>query len=234
MSLQKGTQVCWTCSDLGGWLLERWTCASRCLLLHTIKITAFHAVVQCDNVLLWAFICLNLAVKRRALLELYAQVTIIRKSHHFQKKSLTWKPTTDLVSHNSVMIEIPGYLFCIFVMDCWGRRPILSFCQVVINTLTRRWLFSVWQFSCYRLYLALPASSVASCKDRLIQTSRICRWAFASFQNPLFKGVEWKKLTPQISGIPLPLGQVWGFSLLLHRLSLHCRALSYNCEVVVS
>merc|ERR1719510_382837 len=31
----------------------------------------------------------------------------------------------------SVMIEIPGYLFCIFVMDCWGRRPILSFCQIV-------------------------------------------------------------------------------------------------------
>lgn len=29
----------------------------------------------------------------------------------------------------SVFIEIPGYLFCIFVMDCWGRRPILSFCQ---------------------------------------------------------------------------------------------------------
>ena len=99
----------------------------------------------------------------------------------FPKESLTWKPT-DLVSHNSVMIEIPGYLFCIFVMDCWGRRPILSFCQVVINTLTRRWLFSVWQFSCYRLYLALPASSVAFCKDILIQTSRICRWAFPSFQ----------------------------------------------------
>merc|ERR1719394_720080 len=31
----------------------------------------------------------------------------------------------------SVMIEIPGYLFCIFVMDCWGRRPILSFCQII-------------------------------------------------------------------------------------------------------
>merc|ERR1719430_903559 len=29
------------------------------------------------------------------------------------------------------MIEIPGYLFCIFVMDCWGRRPILSFCQMI-------------------------------------------------------------------------------------------------------
>ncbi len=29
----------------------------------------------------------------------------------------------------SVFVEIPGYLFCIFVMDCWGRRPILSFAQ---------------------------------------------------------------------------------------------------------
>ena len=35
MSLQKETQVFLTCSDLGGWLLEQWTCASRCLLLHT-------------------------------------------------------------------------------------------------------------------------------------------------------------------------------------------------------
>jgi len=31
----------------------------------------------------------------------------------------------------SVVVEIPGYLFCIFVMDCWGRRPILSFCQII-------------------------------------------------------------------------------------------------------
>ena len=30
----------------------------------------------------------------------------------------------------SVLVEIPGYIFCIIVMDCWGRRPILSFCQV--------------------------------------------------------------------------------------------------------
>ena len=26
---------------------------------------------------------------------------------------------------------ISGYIFCILVMDCWGRRPILSFCQLV-------------------------------------------------------------------------------------------------------
>ena len=45
---------------------------------------------------------------------------------------------------------------------------------------------------------------------------------------------ELNEKIPQTSGIPLPLGQVWGFRLLLHRLPLHCRALSYNCEVVVS
>eukprot|EP00095_Tigriopus_kingsejongensis_P000969 maker-scaffold83_size396513-snap-gene-2.32 protein:Tk00969 transcript:maker-scaffold83_size396513-snap-gene-2.32-mRNA-1 annotation:"PREDICTED: uncharacterized protein LOC103466540" len=31
----------------------------------------------------------------------------------------------------NVLIEIPGYIFCIIVMDCWGRRPILSFCQAI-------------------------------------------------------------------------------------------------------
>ena len=31
----------------------------------------------------------------------------------------------------SVLIEIPGYIFCILVMDSLGRRPILSFCQAV-------------------------------------------------------------------------------------------------------
>ena len=30
-----------------------------------------------------------------------------------------------------IIVEIPSYFFCIFVMDCWGRRPILSFCQVL-------------------------------------------------------------------------------------------------------
>ena len=45
---------------------------------------------------------------------------------------------------------------------------------------------------------------------------------------------ELNEKTPPTSGIPLPVGQVWVFSLLLHRLPLHCRALSYNCEVVVS
>ena len=31
----------------------------------------------------------------------------------------------------SVGIEIPSYVFCVFVIDRWGRRPILSFTQIV-------------------------------------------------------------------------------------------------------
>merc|ERR1719239_2084990 len=31
----------------------------------------------------------------------------------------------------SVFIEIPSAICCILVIDCWGRRPTLSFCQVV-------------------------------------------------------------------------------------------------------
>lgn len=30
----------------------------------------------------------------------------------------------------SVAIEIPAYIFCLLVIDCWGRRPVLSLCQL--------------------------------------------------------------------------------------------------------
>ena len=30
------------------------------------------------------------------------------------------------------MVDIPGYVFCMVVMECWGRRPILLFFQVCI------------------------------------------------------------------------------------------------------
>ena len=30
----------------------------------------------------------------------------------------------------SVAIEIPAYICCLFMIDYWGRRPVLSFCQV--------------------------------------------------------------------------------------------------------
>jgi len=47
----------------------------------------------------------------------------------FASTGLSGDPFTNFFL--SVMVDIPGYLFCIIVMDCWGRRPILSFCQIV-------------------------------------------------------------------------------------------------------
>ena len=114
-------------------------------------------MVQCDNVLLRSFFCINLALKWRTLHQLYAQVGWHHQrpkhqhQHHYrhisqhrqyhkhqhQQRHLSQHHQYHLHQrqhhhrHFSVMIEIPGYLFCIFVMDCWGRRPILSFCQVI-------------------------------------------------------------------------------------------------------
>merc|ERR1712223_725684 len=47
----------------------------------------------------------------------------------FASVSLLGDPYTNAAL--SYFIEIPGYIFCILVMDCWGRRPILSFCQLI-------------------------------------------------------------------------------------------------------
>ena len=42
-----------------------------------------------------------------------------------------------MLSISSVMVDIPGYVFCMVVMECWGRRPILSLCQVLTLTISR-------------------------------------------------------------------------------------------------
>ena len=47
----------------------------------------------------------------------------------FSSTSLGGDPHTNFLL--GVGIAIPGFLFCAFVMDCWGRRPILSFCQAI-------------------------------------------------------------------------------------------------------
>ena len=47
----------------------------------------------------------------------------------FASTSLGGDPHTNYLL--GVCIEIPAYIFCILVMDCWGRRPILSFCQAI-------------------------------------------------------------------------------------------------------
>ena len=45
-----------------------------------------------------------------------------------------------LISCRSVFIEIPSAICCILVIDCWGRRPTLTFCQV---TNSPRWPIQV-------------------------------------------------------------------------------------------
>ena len=56
-------------------------------------------------------------------------VTMCYYGLSFASVSLLGDPYTNAAL--SYFIEIPGYIFCIVVMDCWGRRPILSFCQLV-------------------------------------------------------------------------------------------------------
>ena len=95
----------------------------------------FLAVVQCDDVLLWAFFCIDLPLKRGALRQLSSQVKARRILEMYQCIKNTDK-NTDLyqciINEGllSVLIEIPGCIFSIFVIDCWGRKPVLSLCQV--------------------------------------------------------------------------------------------------------
>jgi len=56
-------------------------------------------------------------------------VTMCYYGLSFASTSLSGNPYSNFFL--SVFIEIPGYIFCILVMDCWGRRPILSFCQIL-------------------------------------------------------------------------------------------------------
>ena len=69
-----------------------------------------------------------------------------------------------LISRPSVFIEIPSAICCILVIDCWGRRPTLSFCQVTNSSPDPS-----------RSFLALPASSVACYKESRILDFRPCR-----------------------------------------------------------
>ena len=34
----------------------------------------------------------------------------------------------------SVFIEIPAYIFAFLVVNCWGRRPVLSLCQLLAGS----------------------------------------------------------------------------------------------------
>lgn len=56
-------------------------------------------------------------------------VTICYYGLSFASVDLLGDPYTNFCL--SVAIEIPGCIFCLLFMDCWGRRPILSFTQLL-------------------------------------------------------------------------------------------------------
>lgn len=76
-------------------------------------------------------------------------VTFVYYGLSFTSTSMAGDPFTNFCL--TILVEIPGinirifnkiemlkylllflgYLFAVFVMDCWGRRPILAFCQVL-------------------------------------------------------------------------------------------------------
>ena len=35
-------------------------------------------------------------------------------------------------------VEFPGYVLCMFIMEGWGRRPVLSLCQVNFYNFCRK------------------------------------------------------------------------------------------------
>jgi OCT family organic cation transporter-like MFS transporter 4/5 len=56
-------------------------------------------------------------------------VTFVYYGLSFGSTSLSGDPYANFCLN--VFIEIPGYLFAMLVMDCWGRKPILVFSQVL-------------------------------------------------------------------------------------------------------
>ena len=54
-------------------------------------------------------------------------VTFVYYGLSFGSTSLSGDPYLNFCL--SILIEIPAGLFAMAVMDCWGRKPILAFCQ---------------------------------------------------------------------------------------------------------
>ena len=76
----------------------------------------------------------------------------------------------------SVSIEIPGYIFCILVMDCWGRRPILSFCQIIsgVSCIGAGLLFGVKGMGTLQVILSLVGKFGASACFAIVYVSYNC------------------------------------------------------------
>jgi OCT family organic cation transporter-like MFS transporter 4/5 len=56
-------------------------------------------------------------------------VTFVYYGLSFGSTSLSGDPYSNFCLN--IFVEIPGYLFAMSVMDCWGRKPILAFCQIL-------------------------------------------------------------------------------------------------------
>ena len=116
-----------------------------------LSLSISFAVVQCDDVLLWAFFCIDLPLKRGALRQLSSQVKARRILEMYQCTKNTDKNTDMyqcIINDGllSVLIEIPGCIFSIFVIDCWGRKPVLSLCQVNTILLPRCYTMTKTEF----------------------------------------------------------------------------------------
>ena len=99
----------------------------------------------------------------------------------FASTSLSGNPYSNFFL--SVLIEIPGYVFCILVMDCWGRRPILSFCQVwSVASCSVSPPNIPWIDSCSRYCPGWRASLAVCCRVPPTPRSRVYRYRAANSQ----------------------------------------------------
>merc|ERR550539_2027929 len=97
--------------------------------LNTVKSSKEKETVEKKMTVLDLFRPMKIGVRTLNMCFQWFSVTMCYYGLAFASTSLSGDPYSNFFL--SVLVEIPGYLFCIFVMDCWGRRPILSFCQGV-------------------------------------------------------------------------------------------------------
>ena len=158
---------------------------------------------------------------------------------------LRWQSSENLTI-SKIKPDMEANNWSCFPQQCDDRDPwlpLLHLCHGLLGKETHPQFLSGYQHSNKEeaIFSFLATDYIWRCLHLLWPFARIY-WSrpqesagepFLVFKSTV-QGSWMKKLTPQTSGIPLPPGQVWGFRLLLHRLPLHCRALSYNCEVLVS
>ena len=101
-------------------------------------------MVCCHPCILWSFVLIH-GLSRRQIFKLLCKCCC-RNTRYVIGHILQWLNLWPLLGYISsrwfcsfliFVILFPsencwvGYLFCLFVMDCWGRRPILTFCQII-------------------------------------------------------------------------------------------------------